>query len=221
MDLNGDGKRDILSGSYPGEIYFFRRRPKGTFAEAEILKDKLGQAVTAGRASSLAVADWDGDGILDLIIGNIEGGVSWVRNDGTAKRPEFAKSQPLTVKGRAISAGDLAGTAVADWDGDGRLDLLLGSGKGSVLWYRNVGSKTKPELAAVVTLVEPVADEQSQKNLFDHPVRSGTRTKISTADWNGDGLLDLLVGDFTSGGQRNYHGYVWVYLRKPAQSVSK
>ena len=33
MDLDGDGRSDILSGSWPGEIYFFRRLTDGSFAE--------------------------------------------------------------------------------------------------------------------------------------------------------------------------------------------
>ena len=42
MDLDGDGRTDILSGSWPGEIYFFRRKADGTFAVAEKLKDRHG-----------------------------------------------------------------------------------------------------------------------------------------------------------------------------------
>jgi hypothetical protein len=39
------------------------------------------------------------------------------------------------------------------------------------------------------------------------------RSKVCAADWNGDGRLDLLVGDFTAQ-QREYHGRVWLFLRK-------
>ena len=38
--------------------------------------------------------------------------------------------------------------------------------------------------------------------------------QVAVADWNGDGKLDLIVGDFMSGEERKYHGWVWVYLRK-------
>ena len=82
---------------------------------------------------------------------------------------------------------------------------------------KNVGTKTKLELAPAETLVdEAPANLQNNAALFDNPKRSGGRVKVCVTDWNGDGRPDLLVGDFASGGNRQYHGWVWVYLRKPS-----
>lgn len=80
VDYDNDGSQDILSGSWPGELYLFRGKGSGEFEAAEILKDAEGNEVRAGgkdeaSASVVFAHDWDGDGDLDLLIGNIHGHV--------------------------------------------------------------------------------------------------------------------------------------------------
>jgi hypothetical protein len=100
---------------------------------------------------------------------------------------------------------------VADWDGDGKPDLILGSGSGKVVWFRNTGSAQKPQLTLAGTLVEAAPARQMKAG--DIPKRSGQTTKVWVADWNGDGRPDLIVGDDNNYGN-TYRGFVWVYLRK-------
>ena len=216
---------DILSGSFPGEIYVFYRKSNGTYAAADKLKTKDGRLINVGRASTVAAADWDGDGKVDLVIGNIDGGVFLSTNEGTAQSPAFrnatrlfGKANSSNATGKPVTAeGGDAGPCLADWDGDGKLDLLLGSGSGKVYWYRNVGSGGKPELDEPRPLVTEASGEFKNASGFDSPKTCGMRSKPAVADWNGDGKPDLLVGDFsflTAGGrQPARHGWVWVYLR--------
>lgn len=215
VDIDGNGTKDIVSGSWPGEIYLFKRKPIGVYSAPEKLKDASGRLIKVGSASAVAIADWDNDGDFDLVIGNIEGAVFRVTNVGTTQRPSFQAPERLNAGNKPISVGGGdAGPCLADWDGDGKLDLLLGSGSGSVVWHRNIGEKNKPELDAARTLVEATTSEPQGKAQLDNPQRSGMRSKVAVADWNGDGRLDLIVGDFVSGEERKYHGWVWVYLRK-------
>ena len=209
MDLDGDGRTDILSGSWPGEIYWFRGKANGSYAAAETLK-RNSSNLNVGKASAIAVADWDGDGDLDLLIGTIDGWVNFVKNEGTKTKPAFKPVEKLQVGGAPIKTahGD-AGPCVADWDGDGKADLVLGAGAGGVQWYRRASDG---KLESPVTLV-PAPSETEAKKLFDNPKGPATRTKVCVADWNGDGKQDLIVGDFNYSGARNYHGWVWVYLR--------
>lgn len=221
VDFDGNGTKDLLSGSWPGEIYLFRRKANGTYAAPEKLKDKAGNLIKVGSASAVAAADWDGDGDLDLVIGNIEGAVFRVVNDGTAQKPALRPAEKLSAAGKPItvSGGD-AGPFLSDWDSDGKLDLLLGSGSGNVVWHRNLGTQAKPELAEPRTLLETPSQEKMRARL-ENPERSCTRTKVAAADWNHDGKLDLIVGDFASGGDRKYHGWVWIYLRKDPALIAK
>ncbi len=73
---------------------------------------------------------------------------------------------------------------------DGLLDLVVGAGDGSVLLYRNQGTKKEPALAAGQPLIPPANRHHNDGTCC------GTRTKVCVTDFNQDGQLDLLVGDF-------------------------
>ena len=48
MDLDGDGIPDLISGSWPGELFFFRGKGKGHFDAPIKLKDKNGKTINVG-----------------------------------------------------------------------------------------------------------------------------------------------------------------------------
>ncbi|MFW6125217.1 MAG: FG-GAP-like repeat-containing protein, partial [Pirellulales bacterium] len=52
MDLDADGRDDILSGSWPGQLYLFHRNEDGTFAAGEVIDDRDGSPVKVGSASA-------------------------------------------------------------------------------------------------------------------------------------------------------------------------
>lgn len=239
VDLDHDGRVDLLSGSWPGELFFFRGGPERSFAPPEMLKDEHGVALNVfggwsddhdgtrlltghgeiveegdatfvlyhgerfestperpisitGSASAVHAFDWDGDGDLDLLVGDIEGRVALVPNGGTPKAWAFGGRRDLEAGGEPLKVEGDAGPFVADWDGDGLADLLVGSGDGSVTWYRNDGERKRPRLAKGFTLVAPV---QGHGEATVEP-RRGIRAKVCATDWNGDGKLDLLLGDY-------------------------
>jgi FG-GAP-like repeat len=197
VDLDGDGVPDVISGSFPGELYLFRGLGHGRFAARETIKGRDGAPINVGGASTVFAADWQGHGRFDLIVGTIDGKVYLIPNEGTPTHHVFGMPRRLEVDGKPIelSEGDVH-PVVADWDRDGKPDLLVGTGSGSVVWYRNVGSLTEPRLTTPAMLVPAsAAAKESRARLKEG--QWGIRAKICVTDWNGDGWPDLLLGDYS------------------------
>jgi hypothetical protein len=193
VDLDSDKRTDILSGSWPGELYNFRRQRDGTFAAAEQLVDESGKPINLGHSSTVFAVDWNADGALDLLIGNITGDVHLVPGRQDAGTLKFTSPQRLSAAGQPIqiASGESAPVA-ADWDADGQLDLISGSENGSVVWFRNVGTARVPVLEAAKTLIgESPFGWQGTPGPRDW----GVRVKPCVVDYNRDGRLDILLGD--------------------------
>ncbi|QDT28425.1 FG-GAP repeat protein [Gimesia panareensis] len=210
VDLDGDGIRDFISSSYdPGYCYFFRGLPDHKYAAPVELKDKTGVPVQSAVKPKQKVqsfgsfympVDWDNDGDFDLLIGCFDGQLKLRINEGTAEKYAFAADN-LTVKadGKPLEVEKHCCPVVADWDQDGLWDLLAGSDEGSVTWFKNVGSKTVPKFAAGKVLVPKHAGDGYNQVIWDeNKVVPGIRSQIEVVDFNQDGKLDLILGDFCS-----------------------
>jgi len=203
VDLDGDSRMDLLSGSYPGPLHLFRGRGDGTYREGITLTFEDGEQIDPGSATAPFASDWDRDGDLDILVGDGRGQVRLVRNLSGGPGMAFIEGGLLTASDEPVRCkmGEAA-PLVADWDGDGSHDLLLGTGNGQVLFYRNLVREGTPQLAGAVELLppSPMAERGPLSSQLDLEPGPGIRTRLAVADWDGDGRADLLVGGFALGG---------------------
>jgi len=194
VDYDNDGDLDVLSGSYTGEIYFFERNKDGELAQGRFLLASDGKPLETGTSVTPEAVDVDGDGDLDLVIGTRSSGVYVVENTGTRAAPSWAPkpTRLKTAKGTRIKGSN---AHHADWDGDGLVDLVLGSESSGVVWHKNIGSRKVPAYAEAQTLVDLSSRRGGNLKEGAIPPEPGYRTKVHVTDWNGDGRVDLLVGD--------------------------
>ena len=78
------------------------------------------------------VVDWNGDGKKDLIVGEMYGDVYYFENKGTDAAPVFSGSSQLKANGTTLNVLRDARPAVADWNNDGALDLIVGNYYGEI-----------------------------------------------------------------------------------------
>ncbi|MFN0054587.1 MAG: hypothetical protein ACKV0T_20635 [Planctomycetales bacterium] len=101
--------------------------------------------------------------------------------------------RPLEVEGTPIQMPEAPLHPVfADWNRDGLGDLLLGMPSGSVVVYMNSGRRRDPRLSMPRIVVE--AGDRRWRMVGDAPSR-GLGGNFCVADWDSDGVLDLLIGD--------------------------
>lgn len=176
-DLDGDGHDDLLLGNFGASLLWYRGNgtPAGfTLADSALV------TITRGSQTVPALGDVDGDGDLDLMIGEASGVLNFYRNDGTRTAPKFTLVSDEFEK---IDVGRRSAPAFADFDGDGDLDLLIGSDDQGLLLYRNEGTKTEPRW---------VHDPSFHAGMLPPTVAP------AVGDLDGDGKLEVLVGN--SGG---------------------
>lgn len=196
MDLDRDGRLDVITGSWPGELYVFSGLEDGSYAKATRLLDADGDPIHLGKASVVFASDWDADGDLDLVVGDVDGHVWFMPNGSGGDALVFEDALKLAVGDVPIRVehGD-AGPCLADWDGNGTLDLIVGCGDGSVWLHPNQSAVGAPVLSAGIMLL---AKAPGMGLAPGESMRPGARAKPHVVDWDGDGRLDLLVGDVIS-----------------------
>ena len=170
-DLNNNGLVDIVVGGNDGLLHRYEQlaannKTTGGFSAATTIKLADGASVLdAGDVSKPLITDYDGDGKLDMLVGNVTGNVQFYTQT-TSNALTFSFVQNLSTAGTAASiinmgnsgtnlsnSGGYAAPAVTDYDGDGLLDLFLGNGNGTVYRYEQAASATSPILSYPLPVV--------------------------------------------------------------------
>ncbi|RAV10789.1 FG-GAP repeat domain-containing protein [Paenibacillus contaminans] len=195
-DLNGDGRADLVLGNGAGELYVSLALGGAEAAAAasapgkqngfvkavyaapqRLMADGKPLAVTANAAP--AIGDIDGDGTPDLLVGDSRGAVTLFR--GVPGRPlDFERGIAI-----AQLSAPYAAPALADMNGDGKLELLVGSSDGDVMLFEQRNGSWLNQ--------GPIAGE-TKNMLGSHALVGGHYSVPVVHDVNRDGKPDLVVG---------------------------
>lgn len=223
MDVTGDGIADIISGDYVADKerqkglayqYVIAGKADGSYAKPVPIKASDGKALVLpglnGKdrydISSICThpfaCDWDGDGDLDLLVGNFQGTFYLAENTGNAGAPAW-QAQGEWIQGgsdKLLGLGQKkirhSAPFVIDWDDDGDLDILSGDSSGGVFWAKNSGTREAPVFDDFEELIaKPNNQDLSKRIHHEEQISPGTSTRLWVTDVNDDGIHDLLVGD--------------------------
>jgi hypothetical protein len=181
-DLDGDGDLDLLLANKldPSDLqrsFIYRIENIGS-ADRPAFRMRAPLELGKRFHAAPAFGDLDGDGRLDLIMGQWGPRLAWYR--GTAQGYEPVDTALVT-----ISRGSNTVPTLGDMDGDGDLDLIVGESSGWLNYYRNEGEPSRPRFALV-------SDE------FE-AIQLGRRSAPLLSDLDGDEDLDLVVGSELGG----------------------
>lgn len=190
-DVDGDGQPDMILGDVNGNLYFFHNTSGGPVAQFQAspvpVNGDDGTAIDVGANATPQLFDLNGDGLLDLVVGERNGNLNYYRNSGTAQ-----------VAAWHLESAALGGVSVNDYwsntgysvpflytDSDGQLICLSGSESGGIHRYDNISGNV-----------------MGMWNLTDslwNDLHEGSRTALVFHDFTGDSEPDAVVGNYRGG----------------------
>ena len=175
------GMHDLLLGDRDGYIWLFLnlggkespRYDSGTKLKAG------GKEIKVRGPSYPYLVDWNEDGKVDLLVGNGGGYLHLFLNQGDGN---FAPGVMVKAGGKDVDVGSRASPCVADWNEDGKKDLVMGNGSGEIFVYLNEGTNQQPAFG------KPLKVNGGSLDV-------GSDSSPDVVDWNGDGKKDLVIGN--------------------------
>lgn len=243
VDWDGDGLEDLIVGNTAGHLGFIKNlggNPVRWAAPVYLAAGDRLHRELAGPNGSIqgpaeakwgytnpSVADWDGDGLLDILTNGIWGRVLFFKNIGTRTAPRLAAPQPIEVAwtgappkpawnwwqpvGNELVTQWRTTPAVIDWNQDGLPDLVMLDPEGYLALYeRRRAADGRLELLPPQRVfwgegISSYDGSGRAKNQESGLLRMNERTAGGSGrrtftffDWDGDGVLDLLVNSDTN-----------------------
>jgi hypothetical protein len=201
-DFDGDGDLDLICGEFVDSFTWFENtgtRTKPEYAAGRHLTYR-GKPLRMDLCMIVPVAlDWDKDGDVDLVVGQEDGRVALVENTGKIVdgMPRFLPPKFFRQQADDVKFGALVTPCSFDWDGDGDEDLICGNTAGYVGFIENLDGGNPPKWAAPVRLKaggKTIRIMAGPNGSIQGPCEAKWGyTTLSVADWNHDGLPDIVV----------------------------
>lgn len=219
-DWDGDGLDDIISGNEMGYIGFFKNmggkipkwdKPRLLEADGKTIRIIQNEALPNTEEpfwgyTTISVGNWNEDDLPDIIVNDHNGNVIWLKNIGTRTNPKLARPETIEVKWKGepqkpkwtpgiSKANELlapwrTSPLIYDFNKDGLNDLVMLDYQGYISVYLRSEKDDKQVLEHPERLF---VDPSGNPILLNQRTGSSSgRLKITLADWDGDGLDDLI-----------------------------
>jgi hypothetical protein len=247
VDVDGDGKSDVVASDGSGNITVLQNTSSINHPSFAVASNLSPNGENVSLDSWVAVGDINGDGKPDIVTVYGESFLIYL-NTSSNGQLSFAAAQSFPT-----NAYETSGVALADFDGDGRIDIaimtsLYNAGTTTLSIYRNTGDGTKlsfapavgygtvdfgwqmqvadfdrdgkPDIAVVSELqIDAYRNSSTPGNISFSPsgsYKSNLSQSFAVADVNGDGLQDLI----SVGLNNQTDGYLFSVLKNTSTSGS-
>jgi hypothetical protein len=219
-DIDNCGKPELFIGTESGEIRYYRNQNPNNFPPNFVLENPNILSQNIGNFLAPQLFDLNGDGLLDLVVGNdrtiwrdaqgrpyFKGGINYLQNVGTRENPEFVLITDSL--GRVdVCNRDLSNFGYSKphffRDTDGNTHLFCGNEDGKILHYTDIDDN-------LFGTFRRFDDVKYMLNDHISILSEGSFTAVAVGDFNNDGLLDMVVG--------NHRGGLTFFYGIPAQPV--
>ncbi len=177
--------------------------PAPWIGDVDVLRRAEGESLGGFAHFTLATGDLNGDGLFDLVAGTEKGDLMWFPNRGSVGRPRFVGCYLPEDQHGPIDCGWYAAPFVYDWDSDGLPDLLIGTRTNVIVWWQNTGTPLTPKwehVGFVQADGKPLAVPESPVDEDEHGIfKVDYYNQPWVGDFNGDELVDIVTGGYTTG----------------------
>ncbi|MDZ4699485.1 MAG: FG-GAP-like repeat-containing protein, partial [Rhodothermales bacterium] len=155
LDIDNDGDLDVIAGQEDGTFTLLENSGDANTPNFAVAGVNPLTGEDNGSRSAPAAGDLDGDGDLDLVVGDLSGALFFYDNTGTAAAAVFTLVSGVSSPFDGIDVGAHSKPALVDLDNDGDLDLVVGEDTGVFFYYENTGDVNAAAFSAVVGASNP------------------------------------------------------------------
>lgn len=185
-DLDGDLDDDMLIGDSDGKLHLFRNTAGAGNPANFTLTSPNYQSIDVGQFSAPYIFDLNGDGLLDLIVGERDGNLNYFENTGTISMPVFNLTSDTLGGLNVKNTWDIEGYSdPIFYNNSGNIELLIGSKRGTVHFYDHITGNVMGNYSLIDSTYADIDEDE--------------RTSIARYDIDGDAIVDILTGNYAGG----------------------